>query len=278
MDINKMISLINDVKPYDKGTAIMWTDEYIAKQLLEVHINPDTNVASRKDDCIDKTLNWIVKEFNKNSGDILDLGCGPGLYTVKLAKKGYKVTGVDFSENSIEYAMNRAKENNLDIHYICKNYLELDFEEKFDLIIMIYCDFGVLSMEDRQVLLNNIYNALKPGGIFIFDALNEYALQNLKFERNWEFVESGFWQDKPYLCLAQESHFPENKAILSQHIIIDGENNYKIYRFWNHYFDENDVKSIFDKIGFQKVKSCQNLLQSDGLYNDKGVTFYKVTK
>lgn len=278
MNIKKIMSLVNGVKPYEKGTAIMWTDEYISKQLLEVHINPDINLASRKEKSIDKTVNWILNELDRKNGEILDLGCGPGLYTEKLAKKGYKVTGIDFSENSIEYAKNRAIQNNLDVNYVCKNYLKLDFKEKFDLIIMIYCDFGVLSIEEREVLLENVYDALKPGGIFIFDALNKYTIDNLKFERNWEFSEGGFWQNRSYLCLSQSSHFPEKKAILDENIIIDEENNYKIYRFWNHYFDGDDIKNIFEKLGFRKIKDYQNLLGNDGLYNDKGVTFYKATK
>lgn len=278
MDIKKMINLINDVKPYEKGTAVMWTDEYISKQVLEMHINPDINIASRKKKNIDKTVNWILKEIGKNDGDILDLGCGPGLYTEKFAKKGYKVTGVDFSQNSIEYAKNRAKENNLDVNYICKDYLNLDFKDKFDLIIMIYCDFGVLSIEEREVFLKNVYNALKKGGIFIFDALNKNAIYNLTFQKNWEFSKGGFWQDRPYICLSQSSHFPENKAILDQNIIVDEENNYKIYHFWNHYFDGDDINNILERKGFKKVENHQNLLEDDELYNDTGVTFYKATK
>lgn len=278
MNIKKMMSLVNDVKLYEKGTANMWTDEYISKQLLKVHINPDINTASRKEESIDKIINWILEQLDKNDGYILDLGCGPGLYTEKLAKKGYKVTGVDFSQNSIEYAKNSAIQNNLDVNYICENYLKLEFKEKFDLIIMIYCDFGVLSIEEREMLLENVYEALKPGGIFIFDALNKYTIDNLTFERNWEFSKGGFWQNKPYLCLSQSSHFPEKKAILDENIIIDEENNYKIYRFWNHYFNEDDIKNIFKKLGFKKVKNYENILENNGLYNDKGVTFYKVIK
>lgn len=278
MDIKKMISLINYVRPYEKGTAVMWTNKYISKQLLEVHTNPDINIASRKEENIDKTINWILKELDKEHGEILDLGCGPGLYSQKLAKKGYKVTGIDFSENSIEYAKNRAEQNNLDIEYICKDYLDLDFNEKYDLIIMIYCDFGVLSIEERESFLKNVFNALKSGGIFIFDALNKYTIDDLKFQKNWEFSEGGFWKGKPYLCLSQSSHFPENKAILDQNIIIDEDNNYKIYRFWNHYFDREDITNIFKRLNFKKVENHQNLLEDDGLYSDKGVTFYKVIK
>lgn len=278
MNIKKIMDIVNDGKLYEKGTANMWTDAYISKQLLKLHINPDINNASRKEESIDQIVNWILEQYDKNDGQILDLGCGPGLYSEKLAKKGYKVTGVDFSQNSIEYAQNSAMKNNLDVTYICENYLQLDFKEKFDLVIMIYCDFGVLSIEERETLIENVYEALKSGGIFIFDALNKYTIENLKFERNWEFSKGGFWKDKPYLCLSQSNHFIEKKAILDEYLIMDEENNYKIYRFWNHYFDKDDIKNIFEKPGFKRVENYQNILGDNGLYNDKGVTFYKVIK
>jgi SAM-dependent methyltransferase len=203
----------------------------------------------------------------------LDLGCGPGLYTEKIARLGHKVTGIDFSQNSIAYAKEGAKQNNLNINYICKNYLDLDFDNQFDLIIMIYCDFGVLSIEQRELLLDKIYRALKHGGIFIFDALNKYAIDNLNFQKSWEFSQKGFWKDKPYLYLSESFHFPEQKAILDQHIVIDEDNEFKIYRFWNHYFDGNDIEEKFTEVGFNRVQSYQNIIEGD-----KGVTFYKAKK
>lgn len=278
MDIAKILALSTNPQPYEKGTAVMWTDEYISRQLLEIHLNPDTHSASRKMQSIEATVEWIKKEIGTNSGAILDLGCGPGLYTEKLAQAGYKVTGVDFSQTSIAYAKGTAQQRGLDIEYFCLNYLDLEFQNQFDTIMMIYCDFGVLSVEDRERLLEKIYRALKPGGIFIFDALNKEVLSRSKFEKTWTAAEKGFWLDKPYLCLAESFHYPERKAMLDQYIVIDEDDHYKTYRFWNHYFSEDDVRKIFCKAGFTQTKSYENKLDANELYNDNDVTFYKVTK
>ena len=48
MNIKNIITLIDDVKPYDKGTHIMWTDEHISKYLLEAHINPNIDMERMK--------------------------------------------------------------------------------------------------------------------------------------------------------------------------------------------------------------------------------------
>lgn len=114
----------------------MWTDDHISKQLLDVHLNPDIDLASRRRASIESTVDWILNSANLEKMNILDLGCGPGLYAELMAERGYKVTGVDFSKNSIEYARNEAIKKNLDIEYVNQNYLELCEENKYDLVMM----------------------------------------------------------------------------------------------------------------------------------------------
>ena len=65
----------------------MWTDPHISKKLLELHINPNHDIASRSPEKIDKLTDWILEKCNKNKMDILDLGCGPGLYAEIMAQK-----------------------------------------------------------------------------------------------------------------------------------------------------------------------------------------------
>lgn len=279
MDIRKLVNQIDNIRLHEKGTATMWTDDYISKQLLKAHLNTDNNYASRKGDVINKIIDWIIGEYGKDSGEVLDLGCGPGLYTERLANRGYSVTGVDFSSNSIQYAKNSAKEKNLAIDYRTLNYLDLDYEDKFDLIIMIYCDFCVLSQEEREVFLNNVYRALKKGGVFIFDAHNELSLENHQFKNDWEVSGgNGFWQKAPYICLSQKKHYENEEIILSQHIVIDEKCTYKTYRFWEYYYQKDNILKILDGHGFKSVSVKQNFLIGDGICNDEGVTFYKVIK
>ena len=128
----------------------MWTDEYISKQLLKMHINPDNDMASRNEKSIDKTIRWIIERIGREDARILDLGCGPGLYAEKLGRAGYSVTGIDFSATSIAYAKHSAEQNGLSINYMCMDYMEFDEQDAYDLIMLIYCDFGVLSVEQRK--------------------------------------------------------------------------------------------------------------------------------
>ena len=193
-------------------------------------------------------------------------------------KKGHKVTGVDFSKNSIEYAIKQRGKNQSTIEYINDNYRNLDFEDQFDFIMMIYCDFGVLKPEERISLMKMIHKALKPGGIFLFDAIDEKTIERLDFNSSWEISEGGFWKSAPYICLSKSFHFKENKATLDQHLVMGEDDSCRLYRFWNHYFNQQDVEKIFRPMGFSKVESIKNLLTGSGPYNDHGVVFYAVSK
>ncbi len=255
----------------------MWTDPYISQQLLKLHINEAHDVASRKAKSILKTVEWLTHSL-KPGAKVLDLGCGPGLYTQRLAQAGLNVTGVDFSASSIEYAKGRAKKERLDIRYILGDYLETGIGEGYDAVLLIYCDFGVLDPTQRGQLLRRIHAALRPGGCFVFDALNKNALCAMRFEKTWEMRESGFWRSAPYVCLSEKFHFPGQKATLDQHIVLCETGRSDVYRFWNHYFDKTDICRMAETHGYESVEAASLFTANGGSFNDDGVTFYTLRK
>ena len=275
-----LLDIINAAqKPalYAKGSAQMWTDEYISKQLLSIHLNEEIDLGSRKKTTIEHTVNWILNKVDTgNKLNILDLGCGPGLYTELLARKGHNVTGVDFSKTSIEHAKREAEKKNLNINYINSNYLELALlPNSIDLVILIYTDFGVLLPAEREKLLGIIKSSLKPGGIFIFDVLNDKHINSKVIQNNWEAAENGFWKNSPYLALSNSFLYEENKVILHQHTIIDGENNLNTYRFWVHMFSHSDLTTLLTKHNFNNLEFNEDVLPESNLWDGKNVTFCK---
>jgi len=279
MNIELLEKLSKKPQLYEKGTSLMWTDPYISKQLLELHLNPEHDIASRSKTKIEYISNWILGQTCKSKMKILDLGCGPGLYTELLARKGHLVTGVDFSENSIQYATQRAKEQNLNIEYIHKNYLDINFESHFDLVILIYLDFCVLLPDERAKVLENINRALKKGGLFVCDVVNEKNIDKKIIPQSWEVQNSGFWRDTPYLALTNGYHYPEAKVFANHHIIITENDKVDTYIFWNHYYETSDLVSIFESTGFTEIKNHENVLPDcgDG-WNGENVTFYTARK
>jgi len=81
---------IADRKPvlFEKTDSNIWTDPYIQQQMLKEHLNPISDGASRKQESILKIADFILKQ-SKPKSRLLDLGCGPGLYTSLFKDKGY---------------------------------------------------------------------------------------------------------------------------------------------------------------------------------------------
>jgi len=278
MNILKLFNITKRPKVYETGSSTMWTDPYIAKQLLKYHLASDNDMASRSNEKIELIVDWIQQMLGKNNIDILDLGCGPGLYAERFAIKGHKVTGIDFSENSIKYAKKSAAENNLDIEYMQMDYRELKIIEKYDLAVLIYLDFCVLNPDDAKNVLKNIYKSLKPEGMLLLDVINERNIDSKIMPQSWEVAESGFWKETPYIAMSRGYHYPEEKLLLNQHIVIDSEEKVDTYNFWSRYYEKEEMKTLLEMIGYKEIMNHENILPPGDCWNGENVTFYTAKK
>lgn len=278
MNIKNIIKASTKPALYTPGSAQMWTDEYISTQLLEVHLNQHLDLASRNEKTIDTTIDWILGKTCGEKLNILDLGCGPGLYTSKFAEKGHIVTGLDFSKSSIDYATKTAETTGLDITYRRQDYLTFDEENKYDLIIMIFTDFGVLHPQQRQTLLANIHRALKPGGTFLFDVLNNNAPVKETGNRSWEMAEKGFWRPAPFIALSESFYYEEEDVSLNQHLVIDESGACESYRFWIHTFTHAKLEKLLQTGGFHSISCYENVLPDSPLCASDSVTFCRCIK
>lgn len=252
--INKVFEYSKKPKLYAQSTSKFWDDKHISKMMLKAHLNPTLEAASRKHDFIDKSVKWIEtiaprQRYNK----VLDLGCGPGMYTHRLANKGYKVTGIDFSKRSIGYAKNKAEKQGYNIEYIYKNYLEIEYSSEFDVILLIYCDYAVLTHDQRKALLGKIYTAMKKGAKFIFDVFTPKQYEDDEETHNWYLEESGFWRPQKHICL-ESNYIYDDNIRLNQYIVLDKEGNVNAYRIWHRYYTEKMIRKELEESGFVKTQ------------------------
>jgi len=244
--VNKLFSLLQKPALWQRSYEPFWDDEHISKGMLEAHLNPDCDAASRKHSYIDRSVKWLENIIPAGS-KILDLGCGPGLYTKRLSDAGYNVTGMDYSRRSIAYA----KEHDTKTKYICQNYLEMDYTETFDVITLIYCDYAALIPDERKTLLSKIHRALKPHGLFIFDVFTEQVYKDKCDNTSWSYHENdGFWNGEPHLCLKAEYYYENNTVKASKTIVIT-ENTIREYLIWDTVFTKQTLLNEVLPFGFQ---------------------------
>jgi 2-polyprenyl-3-methyl-5-hydroxy-6-metoxy-1,4-benzoquinol methylase len=239
--------------PFEFYTADeLWTNEHTSKQMLAYHLNESIDVSSRKTGFIDRSVEWIVSHFGiDGESEIADFGCGPGLYASRLAQKGAKLTGIDFSENSIRYAKEIAEKQGLKIDYIHANYLEYETEKRFDLIIMIMCDFCALSPDQRKIMLTKFYSLLKPGGSVLLDvySLNSFdqKVESATYELNQL---NNFWSPEDYYCFVNTFKYEEEKVTLDKYTIIEESRIRTVYN-WLQHFSTESLSNEFEENGFK---------------------------
>ena len=120
---------------------------------------------------------------------ILDVGCGTGRHSLELARRGYEhITGVDLSASMLAQARAKAKDGQLDVTFLRKDARQLDFEEAFDVVLML-CEGGFSLVEtdemDRQIL-RGVVRALRPGGTLLMTAPSAIFMLS-RPEENEEF-------------------------------------------------------------------------------------------
>jgi SAM-dependent methyltransferase len=256
-----MYDFVHDIslrpEPFSRYTAKqLWTKPHLSKQMLSFHLNQQTDLASRRLSEIDQVVNWIDSQVGLSGNRLCDLGCGPGLYAERFAALGAKVTGVDFSENSIEYALKHTTQK---IVYHQADYLCDELPNGFDIITLIYTDLCVLSPQQRGLLLGKMKNMLNPGGSIIIDVA---GLGLLKHKQETTLIENnlmdGFWSDKAYVGIQKTFIYEKQNLLLDRYVIVEPNETWEIYNWFQHYSAEK-IESELTANGFSIQKMSGNL-------------------
>ncbi|KLU56552.1 hypothetical protein EL84_29375 [Paenibacillus sp. VT-400] len=233
----------------------MWLDSDRTDLVLKAHFDENIPGGSRESSFIDETVDFIseiapLAKLKK----VIDLGCGPGLYSQKLAIKGYEVVGVDFNKKSIEYAANEAQKKDLSIDYRIEDITNIEIENEFDVALLIYQIYSVFSPENRKKILSNVHRGLKSGGIVLLDVLSETSYE--KFEQNFMWglsrKDSPF-SDRKHLTLYASMKYPNN-VTLSKNVLVFADGEIVNYNYWNQHFTVESLEKEVNESGFTLEK------------------------
>jgi len=111
---------------------------------------------------------------------ILDLACGFGRHTNRLAALGHSLTGVDYMPGFLEMARQEADRMDVRVEYRQGDMRQIDFQDTFDRVLLFFTGFGYFEDRENEQVVRNMARALKPGGLLLFDTLNrDTVLKNL---------------------------------------------------------------------------------------------------
>ena len=123
---------------------------------------------------------------------VLDLCCGVGRHSLELARRGFRVTGVDRTRSYLDEAKQQPDKEDLSIEFVQDDMRTFSRSDSFDSVINMYTSFGYFEdAEDDRRVVANVYNSLKEGGTFIIDTHGKETLARILQERNWSEGDRG---------------------------------------------------------------------------------------
>jgi SAM-dependent methyltransferase len=122
----------------------------------------------------------LLKKFNIDKGLVLELGCGTGTMTRRLADLGYDMIGIDNSEEMLQIAREKGDDWSDSILYLCQDMREFELFGTVAAVICLCDTMNYLTTEeDLLKVFSLVNNYLDPKGIFIFDMDTPYAYQEV---------------------------------------------------------------------------------------------------
>ena len=181
----------------------------------------------------------LLREYGIQDGLVLELGCGTGVLTRKLAAKGYDMIGVDYSEDMLEIAMDHRQEGE-DILYLLQDMREFELYGTVRAAVSI-CDSMnyIVEYQDLVQVMKLVNNYLDPGGIFIFDLNTPYKYEEI-------LGENTFAENRPEGSFIWENYY-------------DGETGINEYDLTLFVREEEGIYRKFEETHYQRAYELEQV-------------------
>lgn len=235
---------------------IPWSDPGFSRRILKDQLNPDHDIGGRRPAAIEKLTRFIHYHLlGGNATTVLDLGCGPGLYSHILGEMGNRCTGLDIAPAAIEYAQKIARAKKLNCTFTQADYLATDLGGNFGLVMLTFGDFNGFNPQTALELSAKISNSLRHGGLFFLEALTADGVMNIgEREPGWTVLPRGMFSDEAYLLL-DKYHYNENqKRATADYYVI--QKSAVIEHFHQQYsgYSDDEYQQLLLAAGFESVE------------------------
>jgi SAM-dependent methyltransferase len=212
-------------EPWAEGEKIPWNEPEFSQRMLKEHLSQAHDAASRRFEMIDRHVAWIQGQLlAARPARILDLGCGPGLYTSRLAALGHTCVGIDFAPAAIAYARRQAEAAGLPCRYQLEDVRQASYGQGYDLAMFLFGEINVFRRADAVTILQKAHAALAPGGLLILEPHTYEAVQGLgQVPAGWYSAEHGLWSARPHFCLQENFWDAAREVTTERYLIVDAE-------------------------------------------------------
>jgi ubiquinone/menaquinone biosynthesis C-methylase UbiE len=220
----------------------------------------------------------VLAQFDAQPQTILDIACGEGTFAVAMAKRGFRVTGVDRSPQMLQFAGERAERENVEVEFLLEDMQSLPFEERFDLVTCWFDSLNyLLELEDLTKTFAGACRALKKAGLFIFDMNTIYGLA-VNWQRNLCYVQ----QDSAELFEIHRPSYDFERNIATLRItgfVKEGDRWARMEEVHKERgYTLKDIRQCLKEVGFQELACWGNLVEMSEPKPDSGRVWFVMQK
>ena len=177
---------------------------------------------------------------------VLDLGCGVGRHSLELARRGYRVTGVDRTGYYLDQAREKAAADGLVVEFFEADMREFRRPQGFDMALNLFTTFGYFEDASQNMrVLRNIYDSLRGGGLFIIEMMGKEILPRIFRQRNWSEHGGVIW--------LEERKVTRNWSwLVSRWIFVSGDRRVE-YEFGHWSYSAVELAQMLREAGFSDV-------------------------
>ena len=208
----------------------------------------------RRFDAAKDEVGGVLDLVGIGEGNVLDLACGPGRHATALAKKGFRVTGVDLSSFLMRKARERASE---EVDIVREDMRRFARPESFDLAINIFTSFGYFDdRRDDLKVLRNIHTSLRKGAAFVIELMGKECLARHFLSTTSKDLADGT------LLVGRHEIFDDWTRIRNEWTLIE-DGRATTFRFHHTVYSGQELKDRLLEVGFGDVSLFGGLDRSE---------------
>ena len=195
----------------------------------------------------------IISRFKTTSGSILlDLACGTGSISEEMARMGYDVIGVDYSDEMLGIALDKKFDSGLNIQYLNQDMRRLDLFGTVDITICALDSINHLpNIEAVREVFKKVAFFSETGGLFIFDVNTLYKHQNVLADNTFTYETENVY------CIWENSLVPETNEVRMHLEFFEKEDNGLYSRssdsFSEMAYSEAELQKALSDAGFEVI-------------------------
>jgi SAM-dependent methyltransferase len=260
--------MIQNDRIWQGAYKIPWDDPDFSRRMLAEHLTQEHDLASRRTVRIDRQVAWIHDQLlNAEPARILDLGCGPGLYSHRLADRGNQCRGIDFGPASIEYAQQQ-RPNDARCEFMLGDIRQVAFGGPYDLAMFLYGELNVFSPDEVLAIVRKARASLATGGYLVAEVQTPETVRGLgNGQPTEEQAESGLFSDRPYRCRTERRWLSEQQVSIQTFTVTDAASGQaSVYRSTTKAWPDDELSQLMREAGFSSLARDTTWPSSNDLF------------